>query len=309
MSDGIIVRGLTKTYRKGRVKALVGVDAEFPRGRAHGLIGPNGSGKTTLMGCVLGLLHRDGGTITIDGATPEDQAFRAGVGYVPERLRFDMWMRGWAFMEYHDRLSLQAKEGRNDRIKNCLERVGLAESAWIQPLKTYSRGMLQRIGLAQAILHKPKTLFLDEPTSGMDPGGVALFRSVVQAEIARGCLVLLSSHQLAHVEQLCDSIHFIERGSVTTGDTMAPDSARRVIRVRWADPPRAARPIARVLDLPKVRLVETKERGAVIEVEGDEGAAEVLAALIGAGYPVAEATPAASRLERYFTAEAAETHD
>src|SRR6185436_20499068 len=100
--------------------------------------GPNGSGKTTLLGCLLGLLKKDAGSIEIDGMSPEDLGYKAGLGYVPERLRFDMWMKAWDFMKYHYGLARLESADRDNRITECLERVGLEPNHWKEPLKSYS---------------------------------------------------------------------------------------------------------------------------------------------------------------------------
>jgi ABC-2 type transport system ATP-binding protein len=302
MSDGITIRGLHKSYRRGRVKAIDGLDATFAPGRIHGLIGPNGSGKTTMMGCLLGLLHRDDGHIDIDGRDPNDLKFKASLGYVPERLRFDMWMKAWDFMVYHDRLLHQDPATRKERITACLERIGIEPSAWQERLKTFSRGMLQRVGLAQALLGTPRYLFLDEPTSGMDPNGVILFKKVVREENERGCTILLSSHQLSQVEQLCNEIHFIEKGRLTRAETQGPDLTERVLRIRWASYAPAPDPST----LPHqsgAALLEHHHHEAFYRVKGDEGAQKALKSVIDAGFPVVEAVPDTSRLERLFSPE------
>ncbi len=309
MTSGITIQDLMKTYRRGRVRALDGLNARLLPGRTHGLIGPNGSGKTTLMGCLLGLLKRDSGSIHIDGHQPEDIPFKAALGYVPERLRFDMWMKAWEFMEYHDALTLQKPAGRKDRITRSLTRIGLDKNFWRERLKTFSRGMLQRIGLAQALLNQPKYLFLDEPTSGMDPAGVILFRRIVAEESQRGCLVLLSSHQLNQVERLCDEIHFIEEGKLIRAETQAEDKSKRILLLRWSPTPKKLKLPKTMAKNQKFRLMEIRKDEALYEVKGDEGAQEVIRLLVKAGYPLFEAVPDSSRLERYFTSPKEAAHD
>lgn len=299
MQTGITIQGLHKTYRRGRVKAIDGLDVVFAPGRIHGFIGPNGSGKTTLLGCLLGLLRQDAGTIDIDGMTPDSLLFKGSLGYVPERLRFDMWMKAWDFMVYHDRLLRLEPSQREKRVTTCLERIGLDEGAWQAPLKTFSRGMLQRIGLAQALLGSPKYLFLDEPTSGMDPSGVILFKKVVREENDGGCLVILSSHQLSQVEQLCNEVHFIEKGRLTKAETHGPDLSKRVIHIRWS-PGEGTPPNESLPRLPEATLVESAIGEVYYAVDGDKGAHAILKAVLDAGFPVVEAVPDTSRLERLF---------
>jgi ABC-2 type transport system ATP-binding protein len=309
MASGITVQGLVKTYRRGKVKALAGVDMEFQPGKTHGLIGPNGSGKTTLLGCLLGLLQQDAGVIEIDGLSPDDLGYKGSLGYVPERLRFDMWMKAWDFMKYHYHLARLDPADRDNRITECLERVGLEPKHWKEPLKSYSRGMLQRVGIAQALLNRPKYLFLDEPTSGMDPAGVVLFRRIVREENERGCLILLSSHQLSQVEQLCDKVHFIEHGRFNESETKGADTTKRIMCLRWSHS-LAGQGVPKELPVVQnARLIEQRASEVLFEVEGDQGASGIIEALVKAGYPLIEAIPDASRLERLFKTPKERTHD
>ncbi len=309
MPANIVIRDLVKTYRRGKVKALNGLNAEFVSGKTHGLIGPNGSGKTTLMGCLLGLLHRDAGQIDIAGLIPESIDFKRQLGYVPERLRFDMWMKAWEFMEYHDHLAGLEKASRKERVAQCLTRIGLEEKSWQERLKTFSRGNLQRLGLAQAILNQPQYLFLDEPTSGMDPVGVILFRKVVQEEAQRGCMVLLSSHQLNQVEQLCDEIHFIEKGQIIDQNPGDAHGGENILKVRWMAASKKTAGIKAHKFSSAVRLLHFSDLGAEFKVKGEEGSREVIETLVKKGVPVIEAVPETSRLERFFLEEEGKTHD
>lgn len=272
------------------------------------MIGPNGSGKTTLMGCLLGLLHRDAGQIDIAGLTPESIAFKRQLGYVPERLRFDMWMKAWEFMEYHDHLAGLDKASRKKRVALCLTRIGLEEKSWQERLKTFSRGNLQRLGLAQAILNQPPYLFLDEPTSGMDPVGVILFRKVVQEEARRGCLVLLSSHQLNQVERLCDEIHFIEKGQIIDQKPEDAHGEENILKVRWMTASKKSADIKAHEFSFAVRLLRYTDHGAEFKVKGEEGSREVIETLVKMGVPVIEAVPETSKLERFFLEEGGKTH-
>ena len=225
----IVVEAVSKTYgRLGRrTRALDGVSLTVRRGETLGLIGGNGAGKTTLLSCLLGFLRPDSGTITIDGCPVDDLRIRARTGYMPERLGFDRDLTGADFLAFHWRLSGGDPSRTGTEVGAAADRVGLDRLALGKRLKTYSRGMLQRIGVAQATLGDPDLLFLDEPASGTDPLGVAIVRDLILAARARGATIVLNSHQLPEVERVCDRIVFIDRGRLTRSETLTGAEASR----------------------------------------------------------------------------------
>lgn len=225
----IAVRDVSKTYGRfgRRVRALEGIRLEVARGETLGLIGPNGAGKTTLLTCLLGFLRPDRGAITVDGRAPDDLAVRARTGYLPERLGFDRELPGRAFLAFHWRLAGGDPARAAGEIAAAADRVGLEREALDRRLRGYSRGMLQRIGLAQAFLRDPDLLFLDEPASGTDPRGVALVRERILEAKARGATIVLNSHQLPEVEKVCDRIVFMDLGRLTKSETLRGASATR----------------------------------------------------------------------------------
>jgi len=307
--SGIQVEGLSKTYRRGltseRVHALVDVSLTIAPGEAFGIIGPNGAGKTTFLGCLLGLLRPDAGRITIDGHAPDDLAIRAVTGYLPERLVLDRWMTGREFLAYHHALAGQPAAGRREEVEGALERVGLGGEAGQRAIRRYSRGMLQRLGLAQAMLGQPRYLFLDEPASGVDPAGVVLFRRLLSELRQKGVTVILNSHQLDQVERVCDRVAFVKAGRVEAIETVAAGAAHaRVLRVRAAEAAIGTRvtreQLAALAVSAGAALTGIDPPEARFTVADDAGAARLLQTLIGAGVPVAEATPEESRLERLF---------
>jgi ABC-2 type transport system ATP-binding protein len=176
---GIEVERLTKVYRRGKPPALLDLTLRIEPGETVGLVGPNGAGKTTFLGCLLGLLRPTTGSVRIDGMTPDALALRAATGFLPERLDFQRWMTGRQFLAFHHALAARPAATAAVEVAAMLTRVGLERSAWDSALKTYSRGMLQRLGLAQALIGEPRFVFLDEPTSGMDPGGAMSFREIL----------------------------------------------------------------------------------------------------------------------------------
>jgi ABC-2 type transport system ATP-binding protein len=219
--NGIRVEGLTKTYHPfgAARQVLKGVDLTIAPGEVVGLIGPNGAGKTTLMSCIVGFLNADEGSITIDGRSNDDLEVRRRTGFVPERMNFDRRANGGAFLRYMARLAGVPRARVHARVDELLNRLGLAD-AEDKRLSQYSRGMLQRIGMAQALMLDPDFLFLDEPTSGLDPNGVFLVRDLIAEEKARGAAVLLNSHQLAEIEKVCDRVLFLSGGVISRDEAL-----------------------------------------------------------------------------------------
>lgn len=215
---------LVKSY-KGGVKALDGATLRIGRGEIIGLIGPNGAGKTTLIGCLLGLLKPDSGIVRIDGKPPDMLSVRAITGYVPERPEFEYWMSARQFLLYHHGLCNLDPRRANQDVDEALNFVELQQSAWNRRLKTYSRGMLQRLNLAQLLIGKPQLMLMDEPTLGLDPTGLTVVRRIVDAARAEGVTAIINSHQLDEVERLCDRIVFMKKGRIET-DAVTPDRDR-----------------------------------------------------------------------------------
>jgi ABC-2 type transport system ATP-binding protein len=224
-------------------------------------------------------------------------------GYLPERLVMDRWMNGLEFLAYHHALALRPGAGRRAECAAAFERVGLDRDAGLKPIRSYSRGMLQRLGLAQALLGEPRLLFLDEPISGVDPAGVLLFRRLLAEQRARGATLLVNSHQLDEVERLCDRVVFVERGRVTAMETRAVGAtAARALRVRFAaTAPLAREPVEAAARGAGAEVLDVTPPDARFRVADDAGATRLLAALIAAGLPVIEAVAEEGRLERLFT--------
>lgn len=304
-SSGVTVTNLVKTYKSGKVKALDGLSLQINEGEAFGIIGPNGAGKTTFFGCLLAFLRSDAGSITIDGLSPHSLHARRVIGYLPERLNFDRWMTGRDFLRYHHELAEQPKDERISRCDELLAMVDLKREAWDLPIKKYSRGMLQRIGFAQALVGRPRYLLLDEPASGVDPHGVLLLRKLLHELKAQGVTIILNSHQLDQVEKVCDRVAFIKAGKVDAIENLRPSSLdATVVSIAWL-PFSADR--ANVVELSnvlrehqaQVQKMEN-ENSALIDVPNHDAIAAVVKALVGAGYAVVRVSEQQNRLERYF---------
>jgi ABC-2 type transport system ATP-binding protein len=223
MGEGIRVDGVSKTYPSfagRRHEALSEVTFAIARGEVFGLIGPNGAGKTTLMGCLLGHLDPTEGKVSVLGFPPDDLSVRRLTGYLPERVGFAPDVKGIDFLTGQARLAGLRGEPLSRAVQDVLERVQLPAVAMERRLGTYSRGMRQRIGLAQALVGSPTLLFLDEPTSGLDPTGVALVRDVINDARLEGVTVILNSHNLQEVGRVCDRVAFLDRGRVRRIETL-----------------------------------------------------------------------------------------
>ena len=299
---GIVVDGLCKSYRRRGARALDGFSIEVRPGEILGLIGPNGAGKTTFLGCLLGFLRPDAGRIEIGGMPPDSLAVHRLVGYLPERLTFDRWMTARAFLRLHHELAEQPAGSREEDVAAVLMRVQLDSSAWDTGLARFSRGMLQRLGLAQALIGRPKVLLLDEPASGVDPAGVLLFRQLFRELRAEGVTIVLNSHQLDQVERVCDRVVFIAMGRLRQIENLAQDAdSSRVVVVRWlSDEAPERERVAAFGQTAGAALVEWAPPRATFSVSDDRSAAALLRALVEGGIAVAEMTPREGRLERFF---------
>ena len=212
----IVVDDVSRTFRSfwGRrvVTAVDGLKLEVPRGCIFGLLGPNGSGKTTTLSMILGLLRPDAGLIRVLGESPGSPEVRGKIGYLPEEFEPPEYLSGEEVLRFYGGLQAMDPQTLTSRIDSLLGTLGL-EEARARRFREYSKGMRRRIGLAQALLHEPELLILDEPTNGLDPIGVGRVRGLIQECKARGCTVLLSSHILPEVEEICESIALLREGS------------------------------------------------------------------------------------------------
>jgi ABC-2 type transport system ATP-binding protein len=207
----INTEGLKKNF--GERAAVKHLTLQVLQGEVFGFLGPNGAGKTTSIKMLLGLVKPTSGTATLLGAPIGDRPTLARVGFLPEHFRFQEWLTAREFLELHGELYGMEARDLKSRAEELLERVGLSEFRDKQ-LRTFSKGMLQRIGLAQALLNRPALVFLDEPTSGLDPVGRRLVRDIIHELREVGTCVFLNSHLLSEIEVTCDRVAFIRHGEV-----------------------------------------------------------------------------------------------
>src|SRR5262245_19731583 len=215
----------------GRNVAVAGLSLAVPRGEVFGFLGPNGGGKTTSVKLLLGLVAPTSGSGTVLGAPLGNTAVRARIGFLPEHFRFHDCLSARELLYFHGRLLGLPTRGLDTRIDALLLRVGL-EDAGHRPLRTYSKGMTQRAGLAAALLGGPELVFLDEPTSGLDPLGRLLVRDVIEELRDGGSTVFLNSHLLGEVEATCDRVAFVKSGVVVHELTLAEAAGTLDVELR-----------------------------------------------------------------------------
>lgn len=228
-ADNIVeTRGLTKVFRdfwmREKVTAVADVDLVAHRKEVFGLLGPNGSGKSTTIKMILGLLFPTRGQVAVMGRLPTDVAIKARIGFLPEESYLYPFLDARETLDFYGKLFHQDRRERRRRIDMLLEMVGLSSVAF-RRVGEYSKGMQRRIGLAQALINDPDLLILDEPTSGMDPIGTRQFKELIRTLAQRGKTIILSSHLLADVEDVCDRVAVLYGGRLraqgTVGELLA----------------------------------------------------------------------------------------
>lgn len=212
------IKNLSKNV--GKKSIVRNINFEVNQGEVFGLLGPNGAGKTTIIRAIVSLISRSSGTVLINGTdvSVDFKGTISEVGAIIENPEFYMYMSGWANLQQFARMS--RKPISEERMNEIVSRVKLTDAIH-QKVKTYSLGMRQRLGLAQALVHQPSILILDEPTNGLDPQGMAEFREIIREVSAQGTAVLISSHLLSEIQQITDRFAIIEKGELTHIETMS----------------------------------------------------------------------------------------
>ncbi len=230
----VAVRGLTKVFKdfwgRSKARAVDGIDFEVKRGEVFGLLGPNGSGKSTTVKMLLGLLYPTRGHVEVFGHSPRHVATKSRIGYLPEESYLYRYLDSRETLEFFGKLFSLPSNERQNRIEQLLDMVGLSQ-ARTRAVGEFSKGMQRRIGLAQALINDPDLVILDEPTSGLDPIGCREVKDLILALAQRGKTVILSSHLLSDVEDVCDRVVILYGGRVQAMGTLKellskPDSIR-----------------------------------------------------------------------------------
>ncbi|MGJ8651642.1 MAG: ABC transporter ATP-binding protein [Opitutaceae bacterium] len=216
-TPAISIQGLTKDFTIGmrgmKLRAVDSLDLEVGDNQIFGLLGPNGSGKSTTIKIILGLLQASVGQCEIYGKPSHTVDARRSVGFLPEAPYFYRYLSGRELVRFYARICGVPRAEIKEQVDSVIELVGMTEAAH-RRVGTYSKGMLQRIGLAQALVHDPQLVILDEPTAGVDPLGAAAIADIIRELKRRGKTILLSSHLLAQIEGLCDRVAILHRGKL-----------------------------------------------------------------------------------------------
>jgi ABC-2 type transport system ATP-binding protein len=232
----IQTQNLRKVFKN---KVAVGnLSLSVRRGEIFGFLGPNGAGKSTSIKMLLGLVKPSGGEAYVLNVPAGDVGIRRKIGFLPEDFRFYSWLTAAELLALHGRLSGVPAATLRERVPTYIDLVGLTPHR-DKRLQAFSKGMLQRIGLAQALIHEPEIIFLDEPTSGLDPMGRRLVRDIIRSQRERGATVFLNSHILSEIEITCDEVVFIRDGEVVTSRdlrTAQAEEVRVVVRARKLTP-------------------------------------------------------------------------
>ncbi len=300
-SEIVRVSEVTKDFRPGlglrRKRVLHGISFGVREGEIFGFVGPNGAGKTTTLKVLMGLIRPTSGRASILGHDVRETAFRRHVGFLPENPYFYEFLTGREILAFYARLSGLPRTGRDERVAMLLEQVGLAHAADAR-LRTYSKGMLQRVGIAQAIVHDPRVVFLDEPMSGLDPIGRKEIRDLILRLRAEGKTVFMNTHILSDVELVCDRVAIIARGRIVHEgaiDAFLGTGERETDIVLGQLPPEAA------IGLEERWGARLRPVGDRVEVRVREKDVDsVLQAALASGASVVSITPHRVSLESVF---------
>jgi ABC-2 type transport system ATP-binding protein len=310
------VRDLHKTFRLGfmrrRVDAVRGVSFEVQRGEIFGFVGPNGAGKTTSIKMMLQLIFPSSGQVKLFGTSTYDPNARRRLGYLPENPYIYTYLKPLEFLDLCGQLVSMGKAERRRRAEALVHKLGIAH-ALDRPIGRFSKGMLQRLGFCQALLHEPELLILDEPFSGLDPIGRKDIRDLLLEEKAKGRTLLLTSHVLSDVELLSERVAVLRQGKVVAygalDDLLRPEVRRVEIELSHVQPELRAK-----LDRAAMQVRElaggdadgglAPEQIVVAVVEGDEGVPELLRLSLDGGARVLAVTPHRETLEDLFVRKA-----
>jgi ABC-2 type transport system ATP-binding protein len=308
------IENLTKDYevgfwRKRKVRSLDGLTLSVERGEIFGFLGANGAGKTTTLKLLMRLIYPTAGRARILGRDISDVSMHARIGYLPENPYFYDYLTARELLSYCAELFGYSSSERKRRTEELLARVHLDEKSWDKQLRKYSKGMLQRVGLAQALVNDPEIVFLDEPMSGLDPIGRREVRDLIASLRTKGTTVFMCSHILSDIEVLCDRVGILNRGQLAETGRLeelrerASDSHRIEIMVAGT----TAEKLTGVSQEPSGAQITPTAGGARIEVADEREVDAALAVLRLAGGRLVSVQPVRQSLEELFVREMSNT--
>ncbi|WP_088840414.1 ABC transporter ATP-binding protein [Listeria sp. ILCC797] len=282
----------------GKKEIIHNISFEIEKGEVFGLLGPNGAGKTTIIRSIVGLISKTNGQVSICGVNLDENFKEAiqNIGAIIENPEFYMYMSGWKNLKQFARMS--RKDISDEEISAIVEKVKLSHAIH-NKVRTYSLGMRQRLGVAQALIHEPALLILDEPTNGLDPQGMAEFRMLIKELAANGTSVLISSHLLAEIQQITDRFAIIDKGHLTHIEKMTDLTADKTLKVTLEVSDGASAML--VLDTLDLEIIEQRENQFVLNVTR-EVLPEIARALIRANLDILELSKVQFSLEDRFLA-------
>jgi ABC-2 type transport system ATP-binding protein len=275
--------------------AVTDLSLEVARGEVFGFLGPNGAGKTTTIKMLLGLCHPSSGTASVLGGSIQNLEVRRKLGFLPELFRFHDWLSGEEFLRFHGQLYGMTRSDLGRRIPEVLALVGLSGRER-DKLRTYSKGMQQRIGLAQAILNRPELVFLDEPTSALDPLGRREVREIISRLKLEGMTVFLNSHLLSEVEQCCDRVAIVNRGTVLRSGPLQALLSTLELEVRVG---RVTPELLSTLE-PFGRVLEASKTTIRLELKSESDVPMIARAVMDCGCELHTLVPKHQGLEELF---------
>ena len=293
MTFAIQTAHLNKTFANHL--AVTDLTLEVVRGEVFGFLGPNGAGKTTTIKMLLGLCRPSSGTASVLGGSIRDLEVRRKLGFLPELFRFHEWLSGEEFLHFHGQLYGMTRSDLARRIPEVLALVGL-EGREPDKLRTYSKGMQQRIGLAQAILNRPELVFLDEPISALDPLGRREVREIISRLKLEGMTVFLNSHLLSEVEQSCDRVAIVNRGTVLRSGPLRELLSTLELEVRVD----RVTPELRARLTPFGRVLEVSEALIRLELKSEADVPVIAKTVIDCGCELRALVPKHQGLEELF---------
>jgi ABC-2 type transport system ATP-binding protein len=303
MSDDVVleVQGLQKVFHIGffrkRVEAVKGTSFRVHKGEIFGLLGPNGAGKTTTIKAILRLIFPTEGEIRLFGRSADDREAAMRVGYMPENPYIYQYLKPLEFLDLCGRLVGLPKAERLARSEEMIDKVGLRQAV-DRPIGKFSKGMMQRIGLAQALLHDPELLVLDEPMSGLDPIGRKEVRDLLLEQRERGKTLLFTSHILSDVELLCDRVVIMQQGRITSEGQVHDllETAGRRVEIRLSGASKALQDSLRS----RGTILDGGGGHVTLRVEGQKAVDEVIRISNAAGARLDAMIPERETLEKLF---------